>query len=204
MIIAGLLVYTLGLLVLFGYRSWIQYRQTGSTGFIGIRERPGSIGWWGGVLFILAIAATVLAPLLAAIGILTPATTLTHPVLGVLGLALALIGLIATFLAQNTMGTSWRIGVDTDERTSLVTGGIFAWVRNPIFTAMTTALLGLPFLVPTWLSLTALVALVAAIEIQVRTVEEPYLARVHDSAFTDYTARTGRFLPGVGTKPIRG
>ncbi|WP_214106855.1 methyltransferase family protein [Acrocarpospora catenulata] len=203
MIIAALVVYTLGLLVLFGYRSWLQFRQTGSTGFIGIRERPGSLGWWGGVLFVLAIVATVLALLLAATGLLTPAASLTHPVLGGLGLALALVGLVVTFLAQNAMGASWRIGVDADERTNLVTGGIFSWVRNPIFTAMTTALLGLPLLIPSWLSLTALPALVAAIEIQVRAVEEPYLARVHGSAFTDYTARTGRFLPGIGTEPIR-
>jgi protein-S-isoprenylcysteine O-methyltransferase Ste14 len=35
-----------------------------------------------------------------------------------------------------SMGASWRIGVDPSERTDLVTGGAFALVRNPIFSAM--------------------------------------------------------------------
>jgi protein-S-isoprenylcysteine O-methyltransferase Ste14 len=36
-------------------------------------------------------------------------------------------------------GASWRIGVDPDERTTLVTSGPFAIARNPIFTAMAAA-----------------------------------------------------------------
>ncbi|HLS74191.1 MAG TPA: hypothetical protein VK046_10500 [Actinomycetaceae bacterium] len=35
-------------------------------------------------------------------------------------------------------------------------------------------------------------------EIQVRLVEEPYLLRTHGPAYARYTARVGRFLPGLG------
>jgi hypothetical protein len=41
-----------------------------------------------------------------------------------------------TVIAQFAMAESWRIGVDPNERTPLVTTGAFAMVRNPIFTAM--------------------------------------------------------------------
>ena len=41
------------------------------------------------------------------------------------------------------MGESWRIGVDVQERTSLVTAGVFGLVRNPIFSAMCVASIGL-------------------------------------------------------------
>ena len=51
---------------------------------------------------------------------------------------------------------------------------------------------------PTWISAAALVALVAAVELQVRAVEEPYLLHQHGSDYVDYAARTGRFVPGVG------
>lgn len=44
--------------------------------------------------------------------------------------------------AQQAMGRSWRIGVDTDERTELVTEGVFGLVRNPVFTAMIVAVGG--------------------------------------------------------------
>lgn len=90
--------------------------------------------------------------------------TVVHAV----GLALAVAGISATLVAQHGMGASWRIGVDPQERTALVTGGVFALVRNPISTAMVTAALGLTLLAP---NLVAMVGL---------------------------AARVGRFLPGLG------
>ena len=44
----------------------------------------------------------------------------------------------------------------------------------------------------------ATVVLLAAIQVQVRAVEEPYLLAVHGDAYRDYAARVGRFVPGVG------
>jgi protein-S-isoprenylcysteine O-methyltransferase Ste14 len=43
-----------------------------------------------------------------------------------------------------------------------------------------------------------LVAVVVALEIQVRLVEEPYRRRVHGDHYGDYAARTGRFVPLTG------
>jgi protein-S-isoprenylcysteine O-methyltransferase Ste14 len=53
-------------------------------------------------------------------------------------------------------------------------------------------------MVPTWPSVLALVALVVAVELQVRAVEEPYLRAMHGSAYAAYAARAGRFVPGIG------
>jgi len=44
----------------------------------------------------------------------------------------------------------------------------------------------------------------AAIEVSVRTVEEPYLLGVHGDAYRDYSARVGRFVPGIGLTASRG
>ena len=96
------------------------------------------------------------------------------------------------------MGASWRIGVDATERTDLVTTGLFAVVRNPIFSAMLMAMIGIVLMVPTPVSAAALVCLFVAVEIQVRFVEEPYLNRTHRRSYVDYTAKVGRFLPGIG------
>jgi protein-S-isoprenylcysteine O-methyltransferase Ste14 len=43
-----------------------------------------------------------------------------------------------------------------------------------------------------------LVAFLAALQLQVRLVEEPYLRRVHKDVWEQYAARTGRFLPWIG------
>ena len=96
------------------------------------------------------------------------------------------------------MGASWRIGVDPDERTGLVTHGLFALVRNPIFTAMLVTALGLTLMVGNAISLTGLAALFAALEVQVRLVEEPYLLTVHGPDYERYSTTAGRFLPGLG------
>ena len=79
------------------------------------------------------------------------------------GVVVAMAGFVAAVAAQNAMGASWRIGVDQAESTDLVTCGVFAHVRNPIFTAMITAQLGTALMAPTWLSITAVVLLVVAL-----------------------------------------
>ena len=67
-----------------------------------------------------------------------------------------------------------------------------------IFSAMLLASGGLALLVPNFLALAAFVAILIAIEIQVRTVEEPYLLRTQGAAYARYGAEVGRFLPRIG------
>ncbi|MDI3420877.1 hypothetical protein [Streptomyces luteolus] len=56
-------------------------------------------------------------------------------------------------------------------------------------------------MVPNTVALPALTALVTAVQLQVRIVEEqPYLRSVHIEAYDAYARRAGRFLPGVGRR----
>jgi protein-S-isoprenylcysteine O-methyltransferase Ste14 len=117
MSVVALILYVVALTVLFGVRSWVQRRRTGSTGFRGISGGPAEAGWWGGVLFVVALVLGPAGPLLAVTGTVPadpPAVT------GVGGLVLALAGFAATLAGQLGMGASWRIGVDPGERTDLV------------------------------------------------------------------------------------
>jgi len=155
------------------------------------------------VLFPLGVALGLGAPVLALTGTVTPPATpsmLSHPTVGAAGFVLALAGLATVLYAQAGMGASWRIGVDQAERTALVTGGAFALVRNPILTGMAAVAVGVGLMVPTLVSAAAVAALLAAVQIQVRVVEEPYLARVHGAAYLAYVSRAGRFLPRLGRR----
>ncbi len=118
-----------------------------------------------------------------------------NPLRALLWIALATAG---TFVAQLVMARSWRIGVDPSERTELVTRGLFAVVRNPIFSFMILASAGMALACPTPLSLVAPLLLLVALELQVRIVEEPYLARTHGEDYLRYARRVGRFVPWVG------
>ena len=194
----ALVVYAVYLVLAFGIRTVIQVRRTGSTGFHGIGGRPGSAEWFAGVGFTLAVVLGAAAPILALLDIADPIDVLDSDAGHGAGAFLAAVGIAATFLAQIAMGTSWRIGVDHSERTALVTSGPFALVGNPIFAAMIPPSLGLVLLVPNWVAIVGFVGLIAALELQVRVVEEPYLLRTHGDEYAAYAWRVGRFVPGVG------
>lgn len=194
----ALIFYGVYLFLAFGLRILIQIRRTGSSGFHGLGGRPGSAEWVAGVGFTVALLVGAAAPLLALLGVVEPIGALDVAAVHALGVGLAIAGIAATFYAQVAMGASWRIGVDPSERTALVTGGPFALVRNPIFAAMLPTALGLTMMVPSWVAIVGLVGLLAALELQVRVVEEPYLLQVHGETYAIYAARVGRFVPGVG------
>lgn len=198
MTVGALVLYLLGLALAFGVRTWLQIRRTGSSGFHGISGRPGSLRWWAGVLFVLALILGAAALVLAVTGSLPGPDGWESSLVAVGGFVVAAVGLLAVLAAQTGMGASWRIGVKETERTELVTDGVFSLVRNPIFTAMVTVQVGLTLVVPTWLSLAALACLIVAVEMQVRLIEEPYLLRMHGAAYRRYAAATGRFVPMLG------
>jgi protein-S-isoprenylcysteine O-methyltransferase Ste14 len=165
---AAAALYGLGLVVLFGLRSWQQKRAIGRFGFNGFIATRQPVARLGGLLFAAAVLAGLAAPTLAALGrlpVLTPAGRSATLLLSGVGLLIALVGFALAVVAQQTMGQSWRIGVDPTERTDLITHGVFAWVRNPIFTAMIIAQAGTVVMAPTWLALAGLVLLIAAIEL---------------------------------------
>jgi protein-S-isoprenylcysteine O-methyltransferase Ste14 len=154
-------------------RAALQYRRTGSTGLIGMRAAVGSPEWFGGVLFAVAIAAGIAAPFLDRSGAVDAYESLDTTGVHVAGIALYAAGLAGTLAAQLAMGASWRVGVDESERTDLVTSGPFALVRNPIYTAMIAAFAGLALIVPSPVSFGSVIALVLALEMQTRLVEDP-------------------------------
>jgi protein-S-isoprenylcysteine O-methyltransferase Ste14 len=177
----------------FGYRSWVQWRRTGSSGFVLPSRGAPPPERVVAVCFVAAIVLFAVAPV---VGVAFDA--MAGLVSALAGCVLAVAGIAVCVAAQFTMGDSWRIGVDVNERTALVTAGIFGVVRNPIFSSMVLAAAGFALLVPNGWSLAGLVLLLVGLEVQVRHVEEPYLRRTHGAAYDRYSAHAGRFLPGLG------
>jgi protein-S-isoprenylcysteine O-methyltransferase Ste14 len=196
--VIALVGYSVFLVLAFGLRAVLHSRRTGTTGFVGLSGPAFSTEWWAGVLFGLAVVGSGLGPIAQLAGVVEPwvgsATTIGYAI----GLGLALLGIAGTLWAQLAMGDSWRIGVDQDARTELVSRGPFRLVRNPIYTWMTFASAGLVLLAPNVLAASSFAALLIALEIQVRAVEAPYLLRTHGETYRRYAAATGRFVPGIG------
>jgi protein-S-isoprenylcysteine O-methyltransferase Ste14 len=183
-----------GLFYASAVRSFLSWRSTGDTGLRIATGPIGSAAWWAKVLFLASVALLIAGSVFA---IKVPILWVPAA-LAIAGTTLAIAGITGVVLAQQGMGSSWRLGVDADETTGLVTGGLFSLARNPIYTAMAVFATGITLLVPSIVSVLGVAVLVAAVQIQVRLVEEPYLVAVHGDAFRRYAARTGRFVPGVG------
>ena len=109
------------------------------------------------------------------------------------GVALLLMSLGWTVVAQAQMGESWRIGIDEEHRTPLVREGVFGVSRNPIFLGMMFTLLGLFLVIPNALTLLTLVVGVVLIQIQVR-LEEEFLTGSHGEEYAGYRHRVRRWL----------
>lgn len=196
--VAALALYGITLALTFGVRIALQWHRTGSTGVHGVTRGAQPLEWFAGALFVAGLAAGAAAPVLALLDAVEPIEALDGAIGHVLGILLAATGIVLTFLAQLAMGDEWRIGVDPEERTGLVTDGPFRLVRNPIYSAMLPTVLGLVLMVPSAVAIAALLALAIGLELQVRLVEEPHLLRTHGEEYAVYAARVGRFVPGMG------
>ncbi len=192
----ALVAYIAFVLVAFGWRTWLQYQQTGESGFRGFSG--GAMGRSASILFLIGLVLAPLAPVVELIGWAAPLPILSRPAVQAIGVAAFSLGFGVTVVAQFQMGSSWRIGVSTSERTALVTHGVFNLVRNPIFSGMLLALLGLVLLVPNSLAAVASLFTVVGLELQVRFVEEPYLLGTHGDKYREYARSVGRFVPGLG------
>ncbi len=95
-------------------------------------------------------------------------------------------------VAQAHMRESWRIGIDTETKTPLITTGVFRWSRNPIFLGMLLSLLGLFLVTPNVATTFFLIMGYVLIQVQVR-LEEEFLAKAHGPEYAEYRKRVRRF-----------
>ena len=110
-----------------------------------------------------------------------------------IGWMLIFLSMLWVLIAQVQMGRSWRIGVDHQRATELVSDGLFRASRNPIFLGMLVTLVGLVLVQPDAITLAALVAGFISISVQIR-IEEQHLSKVHGDAYARYCSRVRRWV----------
>lgn len=109
------------------------------------------------------------------------------------GWVLLILSLVWIVAAQAQMGASWRIGIDKDTPTPLVTRGIFAHSRNPIFLGMRASLLGLFLVLPSGMTLAIFLLGEVLMQVQVR-LEETHLSALHGDSFEQYRRSVRRWF----------
>lgn len=130
-------------------------------------------------------------------------STISHPVGEILlldetysmlaGPTLLFINLIISAASLINLKDSWRVGVLEDQKTELITSGIYRFTRNPyfvsyflMFAAYTILLQNLILL---FLSLLGFIFVHKMIK-----KEEDYLSSIHGNAYTDYKTKVARYI----------
>ena len=109
------------------------------------------------------------------------------------GVCLCLSGLLLLFLSLISFGKSFRVGIDTQHPDKLVTSGLFAISRNPIYVAFESVLIGQFLVFPNWILLVYVGAATWLFHRQVLR-EEDYLMRYYGNEYSEYCDRVRRYL----------
>jgi protein-S-isoprenylcysteine O-methyltransferase Ste14 len=196
----ALVLMTAFLVVGLGVRGWQHRRRYRHNVLGGLKRKPGTKEWYIGKCMGTGAFAIAVAAVLDATGVLAPLPTLHFAAVEVAGVVMALVGFAAAEWAVTAMAETWRVSVDTSEQVRLVTTGPFSLVRNPVYTGLAVTMLGITLMVANLVSIPGWITLAAGLELQVRLLEEPYLRGLHGKDFDDYSARVGRFVPGLGRR----
>jgi protein-S-isoprenylcysteine O-methyltransferase Ste14 len=109
------------------------------------------------------------------------------------GVVLCAAGLLLMVLSLVSFGSSFRVGIDTEQPDRLVTSGIFAFTRNPMYVAFACVLFAEFLIFPNWILLVYLLAGFALFHRQVLR-EEDYLRRHYGAEYVAYSERVRRYL----------
>lgn len=111
----------------------------------------------------------------------------------ILGVLLILAGDTVFVWALISMGNSWRIGIDKKSAGALVTNGVFAFSRNPIFAFIDLYFVGTFLVNGTLVFLIFTVLTIIALQYQIFQ-EESFLLSRYGQDYRDYSRQAGRYV----------
>jgi len=148
---------------------------------------------FGIISFIELIVVSIYAFMPSLHKYLLPFWYLENESLQYVGWALLILSLIMVWLAQSNMRESWRIGIDEENKTELITSGFFAFSRNPIFLGIMLANVGLFLVLPNAFTLLIISLSTTSINTQVR-LEEEFLTEEHGEQYISFKSKVNRWL----------
>jgi len=110
-----------------------------------------------------------------------------------MGVVFCLSGVLLLAWSLVSFGRSFRVGIDTEQPDRLVTTGIFAVTRNPIYVAFGLVLVGEFLIFPNWILLLYLCGASWLIHRQV-LLEENYLRPHYGEEYVAYCRRVRRYF----------
>jgi protein-S-isoprenylcysteine O-methyltransferase Ste14 len=157
-------------------------------------------GWF----ILLTLRPTALVSAIGVIAYLWDPSSMTWSSIGLpmrlrwAGIGLCALGGALLLWAFRRLGNNLTDTVVTRRAHTLVTGGPYRFVRHPFYDSVALFVAGIAIAAANWFIMAAGGVAIALLVVRTRIEEEKLLARFGDS-YRAYVARTGRFLPKLGT-----
>lgn len=113
--------------------------------------------------------------------------------LKIIGVVLICLGYVIFIVALRTLGRSLRIGIDNKHPDTLVTDGIFALSRNPIFLSLFLLFIGMVFIHSNLFFLISAAIVVFGFHYQVLQ-EEKFLLKQYGESYRRYMSTVRRYF----------
>ena len=182
--------------LVFVLRSFLLWKNTGVNPLT-FNKGDDAHGYNGKVFGIISIIELIVVSIYAFIPslhkYLLPFWYLENESLQYVGWGLLILSLIMVWLAQSNMRESWRIGIDEENKTELITSGFFAFSRNPIFLGIMIANVGLFLVLPNAFTLLIIALSTTSINTQIR-LEEEFLTVEHGEQYITYKSKVNRWI----------
>ena len=172
----------------------IQIQQTGNHGIRFANPVTEPVAAIAGTAFVLSFALSILLITLDYSGVWPLERLEIASDISIIAVAIGYFGIVIILIAQWQMRDEWRIGVDQNEKTALVTNGLYSRSRNPIYFGIFLYWIGLSGALPHPIIWFLGLVCWLCIEVIVREVEEPYLRTLHGANYERYFEQTNRYV----------
>lgn len=109
------------------------------------------------------------------------------------GVVLGFIGDILFIVSVITMKDSWRAGIAENDKTEIITSGIYSISRNPAFLAFDCVYVGLLLIAFNWILLALSVFAMTMLHLQILQ-EETFLSKTFGAEYNVYKSKVRRYL----------
>lgn len=111
----------------------------------------------------------------------------------IVGISFGIIGNIVFGAAVYTMKDSWRAGIPENDKTTIVTDGIYSLSRNPAFLGFDLVYIGILFIFFNWTLFIFTIFSIFMLHLQILQ-EEKFLPTVFGHDYIDYSKRVCRYI----------